>query len=93
MPIDRRQQILKEAKALFLHHGFPKVTLMDIAEAVGVSRPTLYQSFANKEEIYKALIAEWINQAITQIIESRDSTADLNQQLLDAIEIWVIQPY
>ncbi len=93
MPIDRRQDILDAARALFLHHGFPKVTLVDIAEAVGVSRPTLYQSFANKEEIYRALVEDWINQAMSRIIEGRNTTSNLNQQLTDAIGIWVVEPY
>ena len=93
MEIDRRTKVLQTAMDLFIHHGYKKVTLADIAAEVGVSRPTLYQVFPNKEEIFKAIIGNFHKTAIDQIRESRDPNASLDQQLLDAIDIWTIQPY
>ena len=90
---ERKQQILKVSKELFLHHGFKKVTLSDIAGEVGVSRPTVYQVFPNKEEIYKALIEQWQKDAFQRIEEAVNSASTIETRLRAAIEIWVIEPY
>ena len=93
MNSERESRILEISKELFLHHGFKKVTLSDIANEVGVSRPTVYQVFPNKEEIYKALIRQWQEAAFQQIKETVDTKAAIKDKLSAAIEIWVIDPF
>ncbi len=93
MEIDRRSKILEIAMDLFIHHGYKKVTLADIASEVGVSRPTLYQAFPNKEEIFKAIIEKFHKTSIDNIEKRRNADASIGDQLLDAIDIWTVQPY
>ncbi len=93
MEITRREKILKTALDLFLHHGFAKVTLVDIAEEVGISRPTLYQVFSNKEEIFKALILKWQEDALSRIAEKNQAQPSLREQLEAAIEVWIVETY
>lgn len=55
---DTRQRIVEEAKALFGSKGFSDTSMSEIADAVGIKKPSLYHFFANKEEIYSiALVA------------------------------------
>ncbi len=93
MQNDRRQQILEVAKELFLHYGFKKVTLVDIAKELGVSRPTVYQAFPNKEEIFTAIIDDWSDEAISQILSNRRPDAPVREQIEAAISIWTIEPH
>lgn len=48
---ERRDQILHEAQRLFLAHGLESVTTRQIATAVGISQPSLYAHFPNRDAI------------------------------------------
>jgi AcrR family transcriptional regulator len=54
----RRAAILDAAVRLFSEKGFRGVTTRELAAAVGVSEPVLYQHFATKRELYRAIIEE-----------------------------------
>lgn len=49
---DRKNTILYTALQVFAEEGYRDSNLSLIAERCGLSRPTLYQYFKNKEEIY-----------------------------------------
>jgi AcrR family transcriptional regulator len=48
--------ILAAAARLFDEQGYGQTSLQEIADAVGVSRPSLYHYFSSKEEILAALV-------------------------------------
>jgi len=50
--VDVRQQILEAAASIFLHYGFKKTTMDDIARRVGISKGALYLHFDSKESIF-----------------------------------------
>src|SRR6187397_71130 len=54
----RREQILDVALQVFAGAGFHGASMNDIAEAVGVTKPVLYQHFDSKRDLYQALIDE-----------------------------------
>jgi len=54
----RREQILDVALPVFANSGFHGASMNDIAEAVGVTKPVLYQHFDSKRDLYQALIDE-----------------------------------
>ncbi|MEM9481638.1 MAG: TetR/AcrR family transcriptional regulator [Verrucomicrobiota bacterium] len=93
MKSDRQRQILEVSKGLFLHYGFQKVTLSDIAKELGVSRPTVYQAFPNKEEIFIGLLECFFAESLARIGEVRQSGEVLGKKLEEAIEIWVVEPF
>jgi len=47
----REDAILDAAAELIQEKGFNAMTLEDITEAIGISRPTLYQHFSSKEDV------------------------------------------
>jgi len=51
----RRDEILQAAKKLFLTEGYNATTIRKIADRVGVSAPTLYVYFQDKDAIMLAL--------------------------------------
>ncbi len=51
-----REAIVEAAARLFLERGFGAVSMDDLAEAAGVARRTLYNQFARKEDIFRAVL-------------------------------------
>ncbi len=70
-----RKRIIDVATKHFLDYGYKKVTMDEIADALGMSKKTLYQFFPSKYELFNAIADEkicTINNFINQIIESQD---------------------
>jgi len=60
MDIAKRNKVLAAALDVFLRYGYKRVTMNDIAEAAGISRPALYLVFESKEEIYKSVYEHFV---------------------------------
>src|ERR1700761_2099057 len=64
---DRMEQTLGVAHGLFAERGFADVTMDEIAAAVGVTKPLLYNYFGNKERLYIACM-ERAGDALTRTV-------------------------
>lgn len=64
---DRMEQTLEAAHSLFAERGYAAVTMEEIAAAVGVTKPLLYNYFGNKEQLYIACM-ERAGDALIQTI-------------------------
>jgi AcrR family transcriptional regulator len=51
-----RERILEQAALLFVDHGYHGLSMREIAEAVGVSKAGLYYHFADKEQLFVAVL-------------------------------------
>jgi AcrR family transcriptional regulator len=88
----KNYSILREAQRLILKHGYEKVTMTDIADACGISRPTLYKSFPNKESVIVGLINEALEQSQAETLELMEKKGTLKSKLEKFFDIWTIQP-
>ena len=52
------QRIVAAARAHFFAHGFRSVTMDDLAEALGMSKKTLYASFPSKTALLQAVLMD-----------------------------------
>lgn len=55
---DKRQAILDAAAEVFGTQGYERASVDAIAEAAGVSKPTIYNHFGTKEQLFRDSIAE-----------------------------------
>ena len=53
---DTRQKILDKALELFAAKGYDSVSVGEIAQAVGIKAPSLYNHFPGKQAIFDAII-------------------------------------
>jgi AcrR family transcriptional regulator len=56
-PERRRPLILDAALEVFSERGFAGTTMQTVADAAGVTKPVVYDSFANRDELLLALLA------------------------------------
>jgi AcrR family transcriptional regulator len=74
---ERRQSIVDTAIRLFAERGFRGTTTRELASAVGVSEPVLYQHFKTKKDLYAAILE-------SQCEHQFDHMAAQLQPLIDA---------
>jgi AcrR family transcriptional regulator len=55
---ERRSEIVEAARTLFLSKGYEATSTVDIMNAVGIAKGTLYYHFSSKEEILDALLSD-----------------------------------
>ena len=55
---ERRRQLLGAGAALFAEHAYEEISMRDIAQAAGVSKPLLYHYFPSKIDLFKEAVAE-----------------------------------
>ncbi|MDQ4115101.1 MAG: TetR/AcrR family transcriptional regulator [Actinomycetota bacterium] len=80
-----RRTILDGAAEIFSRQGYRATSMNEIAGAVGLSKPTLYHYFRNKEEILVRLYEEVMADAIanaTEVAESLDEPLEVLRRLL-----------
>ena len=54
--IERKEQVLDVALAVFAVKGFHDTSMNDIAEAAGVTKPVVYQHYESKRALFLAII-------------------------------------
>lgn len=71
----RREEIVNACEKLYQTMSFKEITLKEIGEEVPFSRPTIYNSFQTKEEIFLALFEReydrW-NEDLASILEENE---------------------
>lgn len=56
--IEREKRILRAALHVFAERGFTGASMDEIATEAGISKPTLYQYFPSKDDLFLAIMAE-----------------------------------
>lgn len=56
--LEREQRILDAAVELFVHYGYDKTTVSDIAQKAGISKGAIYLHFTSKDDLFEALLVQ-----------------------------------
>lgn len=90
-----RGDLLQKAAALFVEKGFASTNIQDIADAVGLSRPSLYYYFKNKDEVLTALVEEATTYPVTILDKHRRDSllkpADRLRNAMAELVAWIIR--
>ena len=81
----RRDAILDAAYQAFARYGYRRTSMEEIARGTGMSRASLYLQFANKEEIFRALVERVHGEAVDAADDALVSDAPLAARLEDAL--------
>jgi AcrR family transcriptional regulator len=87
-----RARLLKAASKVFAERGYDRASLDDVAAAAGLTKGAVYSSFAGKDELFYALMAERIGERLALVAEAIDRqstpetmTSDAGSQLVGLI--------
>ncbi len=91
---ERRLQILSVAVSLFSQRGFGGTTTKEIAQAAGVSEAMVFRHFANKQELYSAILdhkacsgdAMDPEAMVAEALQEKDDRAVFERLALGALE-------
>ncbi len=89
---DSRAAILEAAKRLFMQDGFRGISMRQIAEAVGVTKAALYYHFQDKEELFVAIVEQYLLEMAALIDEVTAEQAGARQQISDLVQRILAQP-
>lgn len=76
-----QEQILQAARQLFQQHGLSKVTMDDVAKAIGKGRSSLYYYYKSKDEIFDAVMDAEIAAILTEMTRAVGQASSLEQKV------------
>lgn len=85
-------ELLDKATELFAEKGYESTSLLDIATALGISRPGLYNYVRSKEELLGMLV-EQVSRGLAEVLEQLSGRADLSptEKLTTVVSLLVRQ--
>jgi AcrR family transcriptional regulator len=76
-----REKLLAAAERIFARDGFEAARLEDIASGAGYTRGAFYANFDSKEDIFFALLEEWVRKRIDAFINVLRKHQDPDEKL------------
>lgn len=89
----RRAKVLTAARWCFLNFGFAKTAFDDIAKRANLSRTLLYRLFDDKEDIYRAVFADWLLSRHPAAKAAANGTGTAYDRLLAVCRLMAIEPW
>src|ERR1700738_2903832 len=80
-----RDRILDAAMAVFRRHGFRRSSIEQAAEAAGLTRQALYHHFKSKEALFRAVIEQLHENALTAEIDAAKAEEKAGGSLADIV--------
>jgi AcrR family transcriptional regulator len=76
-PIEQqRAQVLEAARAVFAQHGFHGATIEAMARRSGTPRPTVYELFGTKDELFDVVLADAAERVVARLSASFHESAE-----------------
>lgn len=66
-PMDFRQEIIRQGCQLFANRGYDAISVQEIVDKVGVTKPTLYHYFGSKQGLLDAILALYLQPFNSQL--------------------------
>jgi AcrR family transcriptional regulator len=82
---DARERILAAAERCIDRHGIRKTTMDDVASEVGLSRPSVYRYFTDRDDLLIELITRYTRALLGRAHKSISRQSNLPDQIVEAV--------
>lgn len=82
---ERREQLLEAALDVVGESGYAGLTMEAVARRAGVTKPVVYDAFANRDEVMSTLLAAEEQRAVAELLEAIGDTPSDPLDLLDSM--------
>lgn len=89
--MENREKIGKVALDLFAEKGYASVGVQEIVDKSGISKPTLYHYFGNKEGLYRSLLDEGFSTLFSSLDELFESEEDIFPILQKILRFFLVR--
>ena len=90
---EREEKIIEAAVQLFSRYGVKRTSMNDIANEAKIARQTLYNAFANKDDVLRATIRLFADRASAQIEAGLEQAETLGQELDVIFQHISVEPF
>ena len=84
-----QRAILEAAEALFARRGFAGTRLEDVAEIVGIRRPSILYYYPDKAQLYDAVLGDVLGGLLERVRGALEAPGQLPERIEAAISAWV----
>ncbi len=79
--MEPQERILASAKELFFKYGIKTITMDDIAKHLAVSKKTIYQFYANKNDLVETMMTRELNEHTCDFQKMADASANVIEEV------------
>ena len=90
---EKHLPLIEAALKRFAHYGVKKTSMAEVADDAGVTRRTLYNAFANKEEVIFAALLHYAGQSKKDVERDCEGVEGASQRLDILYQHLVLTPY
>ena len=89
----KKAKVLEAAQSVFFRYGYRRTTMGDLASAAGVSRPALYLLYCNKEQVFEAVLRDFLARTLAEVRETLKAPVGAEEKLRLAFDLWAVRPF
>lgn len=78
---DTERKIIETARRMFAENGYQKTNMSDIAQEVGINRPTLHYYYRTKDKMFEAVFADLVRSFLPRIEFITTENSSLEQKI------------
>jgi AcrR family transcriptional regulator len=86
---DRREAILASALDAFSGAGYHETSLDAVAERAGISKALIYEHFASKRELHRALLERYVHELLGRVVEASAAADPGEPRLLAGLDAFL----
>jgi AcrR family transcriptional regulator len=85
--MEMKERILSKAEELFCRYGVKSVTMDEIANQLGISKKTIYQSFTDKDELVLEVFNAHMNENKNQCLQDQQKAENAVHEIFLAMDM------
>ncbi len=87
---DMKARIMSEAIRLFCEKGYQATSVREIVDATGVTKPTLYYYFKNKEDLFRIILSESMEEHLRRLsVAANTESLAIEETLLAIAQMYI----